>query len=414
MRFRGFLRKDIIKRRDNSLNNSEKQKNDRYYMSMAVELAARGGGYTHPNPLVGAVIVKNGRIIGKGYHEIYGSLHAERSALASCAEDPAGSVIYVTLEPCCHYGKQPPCTRAIIDSGISKVVIGSRDPNPLVSGKGVSILREAGIEVVTDFMREECDKLNPVFFKFINTGKPFVTMKYAMTADGKIATYSGKSKWITGAPARRRVHLDRGLNTAIMVGIGTVLADDPELTCRDAEGLDPVRIICDTRLRTPLDAKVVQTAQKSADPQGDGSGTEITFDDCSRYPRTIIATAVTDEEKLKPYRDQDVVILNVRTDADGHIDLNELMTRLGEMKIDSIFLEGGAELNWTALDSGIVDKVQTYIAPKIFGGRDAKTPVAGTGTEAPPDAVMLKNTTITTIGEDILLESEVCHVHGNH
>ena len=396
------------------MNSSEKQRNDRDHMAMAIELAAHGGGYTHPNPLVGAVIVKDGRIIGKGYHEVYGSLHAERNALASCAEDPAGSVIYVTLEPCCHYGKQPPCTQAIIDSGIRRVVIGSRDPNPLVSGKGVSILREAGIEVVTDFMRDECDRLNPVFFKFIRDGKPFVTMKYAMTADGKIATRSGKSKWITGAPARRRVHLDRGLNTAIMAGIGTILTDDPELTCRDAEGLDPVRIVCDTRLRTPLDAKVVQTARRTADPEDSGSGTEITFDEQSRYPRTIIATAVTDEEKLKPYRDLGVLILNVKTDESGRVDLNDLMTQLGEMKIDSIFLEGGAGLNWSALESGIVDRIQTYIAPKIFGGADAKTPVAGLGAEAPADAIMLKNTTVTVIGEDLLLESEVCNVHGNN
>ena len=206
------------------------QPND--YMRRAIELAKKARGFTSPNPMVGAVIVKDNRIIGEGYHERCGQLHAERNALASCKESPKGAVMYVTLEPCCHYGKTPPCTEAIIEAGIRKVVIGSRDPNPKVSGKGAKQLRKAGIEVEEDFLRTECDALNPVFFHYISTGTPYVVLKYAMTADGKIASHTGKSKWITGEKARNHVHQLRHWYSGIMVGIDTVLADDPMLNCR--------------------------------------------------------------------------------------------------------------------------------------------------------------------------------------
>ena len=205
---------------------------DQEYMFRAIQLAKKGEGWTNPNPMVGAVIVKDGRIIGEGYHKKCGELHAERNAIASLIESAEGATIYVTLEPCCHYGKTPPCTEAIIEQKIKKVVIGSRDPNPKVAGKGAQILRESGITVVQDFMREECDRLNPVFFHYITTKTPYVVMKYAMTLDGKIAAYTGKSRWITGSEARHHVQTQRARYTGIMVGVGTVIADDPLLTCR--------------------------------------------------------------------------------------------------------------------------------------------------------------------------------------
>ncbi len=358
---------------------------DRDYMRMALEEAVKGEGWTNPNPMVGAVIVKDGRVIGKGFHERYGRLHAERNAIADCRESMEGATIYVTLEPCCHHGKQPPCTEAIIRERFARVVIGSDDPNPLVAGKGVRILREHGIQVDTGVEKEACDALNPVFFHYIRTGRPYVAMKYAMTADGKIATYTGASKWITGEAARQEVQKARHRYAGIMVGVNTVLADDPMLNCRLPGGHSPVRIICDTHLRTPLEAQVVRTA--------------------GEIP-TILATACTDEDTQKKYRERGCEVLWIPK-KDGHIDLALLMERLGEKKIDSILLEGGGSLNYSALQAGIVNKVQTYLAPKLFGGEGAKSPVAGLGVETPDQAFRLVNRQIREIGEDVLIEWEV-------
>ena len=257
---------------------------DERYMRRAIGLAKKGAGRTAPNPMVGAVIVRDGEIIGEGYHERWGGLHAERNALADCkarGNSAEGAAIYVTLEPCCHYGKTPPCTEALIENGLARVFVGSFDPNPKVSGKGFAQLRAAGIEVTENVLREECDAVNHVFFHFIRTGTPYVIMKYAMTLDGKIATVTGASKWITGGEARRRVHEDRDRYAAVMCGSGTVLADDPLLTCRIPGGRDPVRIICDSRLRTPLDSQIARTASDV---------------------RTIIATCASDGERLAPDR----------------------------------------------------------------------------------------------------------------
>ncbi len=365
---------------------------DRDYMSLALELAKRGCGHTSPNPMVGCVIVKDNKIIGKGYHRRYGELHAERNALASCTESASGAVMYVTLEPCCHYGKTPPCTEAVIDSGVKKVVIGSHDPNPLVSGKGAEILRSHGIEVVEGVLKDECDRLNRVFFHYIQNKTPYVVMKYAMTMDGKIAAHTGASKWITGEEARKNVHEDRNRYSAIMVGVNTVINDNPSLTCRIENGENPVRIICDTNLRTPPASQVVATA---------------------KTVRTIIATAVGDEKRTYPYLKAGCEIMTLPL-LGGHIDLNTLMKKLGEIKIDSILLEGGGTLNWAALSNGIVNLVQCYIAPKLLGGANAKTPIGGIGVDTPDDAYMLKNTVIKKIGDDFLLESEVASdVHGN-
>ena len=230
------------------------------YMRRALELAAMGEGRTSPNPMVGCVVVKDGRIISEGYHEKYGEYHAERNALLRCKEDPAGADLYVTLEPCCHQGKTPPCTDIIIEKKIGRVFVGSLDSNPLVAGRGVAILRDSGIKVETGILEEECLKLNEVFYHYISTGTPFVAAKYAMSADGRIACASGDSKWITGEAARRQVHMLRKRYSGILVGIGTVLADDPMLNCREEEGVDPVRIICDSNLRIPMDSQIVKTA----------------------------------------------------------------------------------------------------------------------------------------------------------
>ena len=364
--------------------------NDNDYMRLALRLAERGAGRTSPNPMVGAVIVKDGAIIGQGWHEACGGPHAERNALASCTESPAGATMYVTLEPCCHHGRQPPCTDAVREAGIGRVVVGSGDPNPLVAGKGIRILKEAGIEVTEHVLEEECRRLNEVFFHYIKTKRPFVVMKYAMTMDGKIAAYTGASRWVTGEEARAHVQQQRNRLTAIMVGVGTVLADDPMLTCRMEGGRNPVRIICDTGLRTPLTAKVVATAPEVP---------------------TILATCCPDRDRYRPYEAAGGLILHV-PEKEGHVDLKTLMEVLGQESIDSILLEGGGTLNWSALEAGIVQKVQAYIAPKLFGGRDARTPVEGTGVPDPGAAFGLKNSVLTRQGEDFLIESEVTgHVY---
>lgn len=367
------------------MNITEDYSEDEKYMAMAIELAKKGYGYTAPNPVVGAVIVKDGCMIGQGYHEKYGEPHAERNALASCTQSPKGATIYVTLEPCCHHGKQPPCTEAILQAGISRVVTGSGDPNPLVGGKGIQILKDHGIQVREHVMKEKCDALNQTFFHYIQTGRPYVTMKYAMTIDGKIAAYTGASKWVTGEEARHHVHEQRKKNTAIMVGIGTVLADDPMLNCRIEGGRDPVRIICDTHLKMPVTSKIVKTAKDIP---------------------TIIACCTADEELQRPYREAGCKILLTEKKM-NHIDLEQLMEQLGKEKIDSILLEGGGTLNWAALNAGIVQKIQAYIAPKIFGGTTAKTPVEGIGVEVPDQAFLIKNRTIRLLGEDLLVEGDV-------
>lgn len=357
------------------------------YMKIAIAEAKKGEGYTNPNPMVGAVIVKDGRVVSKDYHHACGEFHAERNAILHCEEDLRGAELYVTLEPCCHYGKTPPCTEIILSSGIRKVYIGSMDENPLVKGRGASILKEHGIEVVTGICEEECLALNKVFFHYMRTKRPYVVMKYAMTADGKIATRTGASKWITGEDARGRVQKSRHNYMGIMVGVGTVLADNPSLTCRMPGGKNPVRIICDTNLRTPLTSEIVRTAETVP---------------------TILAVGTEDVNKIEPYQTCGCQVLSLPLSG-GHIDLPALMERLGKMGIDSILLEGGASLNYSALASGVVTAVQTYIAPKLFGGRDALTPVAGEGVALPQDAFFLKSPKIEKIGEDILVEWEVAH-----
>ncbi len=354
------------------------------YMRRAIELAKKGEGFTNPNPMVGAVIVKDNRIIGEGYHERCGELHAERNAIANLTESAEGATIYVTLEPCCHYGKTPPCTEAIMEQKIAKVVIGSRDPNPMVSGKGAAILRQAGIEVVEDFLREECDKLNDVFFHYITTKTPYVVMKYAMTADGKIATKTGASKWITGEAARAEVQRMRHRYMGIMVGIQTVLADDPMLNTR-VDGLkSPVRIICDSHLRIPVDCQIAKTAKEY---------------------QTIVAYSDGTEEKKQKLEELGISLIQCPQE-NGGIDLKYLMQEIGKKGIDSILLEGGGTLNDSALKTGIVNRLMVFVAPKIFGGEKSLTPVRGVGVDIPDECVKLKLINVQQIEEDLLLEYE--------
>lgn len=359
--------------------------NDQEYMRRAIDLARQGAGWTAPNPMVGAVIVKEGRIIGEGYHRKCGDLHAERNAFASLTEPAQGATLYVTLEPCCHHGRTPPCTEAIIQHGIGRVVIGSRDPNPLVSGKGAALLRQHGVTVEEDFLQAECDELNPVFFHYITTGRPYVVMKYAMTLDGKIATRTGASKWITGEAARQHVHGLRGRYSAILAGIGTVLEDDPLLNCRIPGGHQPVRVIADSHLRLPLDCQIVKTA--------------------AEY-RTIVACADGPAEKETALRDLGLEVLRL-PDPEGRVDLRALMAHLGREQIDSVLIEGGGQLHEAALRAGIVNHVCAYVAPKLFGGAAAKTPVEGQGVETPDAGVTLKGLHLTQLGEDLLLEYDV-------
>ena len=364
------------------------------YMRRAIELAKNGIGKVNPNPLVGAVIVKDGQIISEGYHAKYGDLHAERNAFRNlkCAEDAKGAEMYVTLEPCCHFGKQPPCTQAIIEHGIRKVYVGSNDPNALVAGKGIEQLRQAGIEVETEVLKDECDALNPVFFHYITTQTPYVVMKYAMTLDGKIATRTRHSKWISGEASRGRVQQTRNALKGIMVGIGTVLNDDPMLTCRIDGGRNPIRIICDSKLRIPLSSQVVTTAKEVA---------------------TIVATIEPHVEYTRFWNEQKAALeeqgveVVVVKEVNDRLDLKDLMRQLGERKIDGILLEGGSTLNYAALQAGIVNRIEAYIAPKLFGGAGLYTPVGGEGVEYATEGIECRLLTADKIEEDILLTYDV-------
>jgi diaminohydroxyphosphoribosylaminopyrimidine deaminase/5-amino-6-(5-phosphoribosylamino)uracil reductase len=355
------------------------------FMKRALELAKKGTGRVNPNPLVGAVIVKDGNVIGEGYHEQYGEPHAEVNAFASLKVSPMGATMYVTLEPCSHYGKTPPCVDAVIGSGLTRVVVASLDPNPLVAGRSITKMQEAGIDVKVGVLQKECDELNAVFFHYITEKTPYVVMKYAMTSDGKIATHTGASRWITGELARRKVHEDRHLFSGIMIGVGTAIADDPMLDCRIEGGRNPVRIICDTTLRLPCSSRMIKTAKSI---------------------QTVLITACTDEARCQKYIDMGCRIIKTPLKNDK-LDLQVAVKLLAEEGIDSILLEGGATLNASALEAGIVNKVQTYMAPKLFGGLSAPTPIAGLGVDHPEQAYLLKNKKITILGEDILIESEV-------
>ena len=354
-------------------------------MELAINLAKKGRGSVSPNPLVGAVIVKGNRVIGKGYHRKFGKNHAEINALSNAGESVVGATMYVNLEPCSHFGKTPPCVDKIIESGISKVVIGMKDPNPLVSGKGIEKLIKSGIDVTVGVLEEKCKKLNEVFIKYIIHKTPFVLMKFAMSLDGKISTYTGDSKWISSEESLKQVHILRNNLSGIMVGINTVIKDNPQLTCRLENGKNPIRIIVDSTLKIPVESNVIQDEKA----------------------KTIIATTrKANIEKINYLQNLGIDIL-VTKDKNGKVDLKELMIKLGGLGIDSILLEGGGELNFSALSLNLVDKAEAFISPKLIGGKDSKTPVEGKGIEKINDAFSLKNTTIDILGEDILIKGYI-------
>ncbi|WP_282804528.1 bifunctional diaminohydroxyphosphoribosylaminopyrimidine deaminase/5-amino-6-(5-phosphoribosylamino)uracil reductase RibD [Clostridium tetani] len=356
---------------------------DEIYMKRAIGLAHFGEGHVNPNPLVGAIIVKDGKVIGEGYHKKFGEAHAEIEAFKSCKEDPKGGILYVNLEPCSHYGKTPPCVESIIKKGIKKVVIGMKDPNPLVAGKGIEILKKSGIEVEVGILEDECRKSNEIFIKYITQKKPFCILKWASTLDGKICSSIGDSKWITGEDSREYVHLIRNKVSSIMVGVNTIIKDNPSLTTRleDIKGVNPIRIIVDSKGRTPLDARIFKE-------EGD------TF---------IVTTYQIQEKKIKDLEKVGAKIIITR-EKDGRVDLKYLVNYLTEINIDSILLEGGGTLNYSALKEGIVDKVLMFIAPKILGGENSKTPVEGEGIKYVKDCIKLKDLSIKNFKEDILIE----------
>lgn len=372
-------------------------------MRRAIELAKKGGGFVHPNPLVGCVVVKDGHIIAEGYHEKYGGFHAERNALTYCKTETNEALLYVTLEPCCHYGKTPPCTEIIIEKGIKKVFVGILDPNPLVAGKGVKMLQDAGIEVEVGICEDEIRELNKVFLKYITTKRPYVIMKTAMTLDGKIAAHTGDSKWVTNEESRKMVHQLRGEMAGVVVGIGTVLADDPMLTCRlEGNHHQPIRIVVDSNLRIPIDSQLVKTAKEYKtiiattviSTEAERSG-EISFN-CRRFLDSLRSLEMTGAEIIECQSNN------------NRVDINDLMTRLGSMGIDSLLLEGGSTLDAAFLEAGCVDEVWAFIAPKIIGGSDAKTPVAGKGIDRMCDAINLQNIDIQNINGDILIKGKIC------
>ncbi len=354
---------------------------DNFIMKRALALAARAKGKTSPNPMVGAVLVNNNRIISEGFHKKAGTPHAEVIAIDKAGDKASGSTLYVTLEPCCHKDKRtPPCTEKIISSGIKKVVIAMKDPNPKVSGKGIAELEKAGIKTITGLLEKNAVSLNESYIKYITTGTPFVTLKIAMTLDGKIATPEGESKWITGENARKMVHRLRGSSDAVMTAIGTVKADNPMLTCRVTGYNNPVRIIIDPRLETKPDSNVA-----------------------SCPPETIIVTRSpnADVSLWKKLRGQGISFIEYQSEE---LDLKWLMYKLGKLNITSILIEGGSSLGSYCLEAGIVDKVMFFIAPKILGGRDSFPAVGGKSFRSLADAYKIRDIKTRHIGEDILIE----------
>ena len=359
---------------------------DEEYMREALRVARYAEGRTSPNPLVGAVIVKDGRIVAVGWHRKAGSPHAEVHALNMAGELARGATLYVTLEPCSHYGKVPPCALAVIEAGISRVVMAMIDPNPKVAGKGKKMLEEAGIEVVCGVMQEEAEKLNRPFLKWVTQRTPWVTMKMAMTIDGKIATKSGKSQWITNEKSRQIVHELRDKSDAILVGIGTVLADNPSLTSRLPGGMghNPLRVIVDSQARTPLTANVIT----------DGLA-----------PTLLAVTGTAPPERVAALKKAgaEVVVVN-----DGEqVDVKKLMSILGERNNTSLLVEGGGTVNYAFLQAGLVDELSAFIAPKLFGGKDALTSVEGNGVDEVADAFALFDVKTELIDGDIYVNGLV-------
>ncbi len=353
------------------------------FMRRAIALSLRGRGRVNPNPMVGAVIARDGEVLAEGWHRAYGGLHAETDALSSCTGDPSGATMYVTLEPCCHQGKQPPCTDAIIRAGIAKVVVGMTDPNPLVAGKGLKILREHGIEVVHGLLEPEIRRLNRVFIKFITERRPWVTLKWAMTMDGRVAASSGDSEWVSCEESRRLVHELRGSNMAIAAGRGTVESDDPMLNCR-IEGLrQPLRLVVDSGAALRTGSAIAKSA---------GS-----------FPAMLAHLPSAPSAKLEALRTLGVRTLECSPDPAGRVDVADMLDRLGALSVDSLLVEGGPGLNWSFVEAGLADEFYIFVAPKFIGGSSAPGPLGGEGLQKMAGALPMEIESVSRSGDDILI-----------
>ncbi len=360
---------------------------DEKYMSMAMRLAAKARGRTSPNPMVGAVVVKNGRVVARGWHRKAGEPHAEAIALRKAGAAAKDATLYVTLEPCSHTVKRtPPCSPLVIQSGVKRLVVAMIDPNPRVSGGGISAIEKNGIEVVTGVLKAEAEKLNEAFIKHVTAGVPFVTLKIAQTLDGKIATATGESQWITGEKAREEGHKLRDGNDAVIVGINTVLKDNPSLTTRIPGGRDPIRVVIDSGLRIPLNAKVI--IQKSS------AGT------------IVATTAGAPKSKIKKLREAGAEVIIVKA-AQGRVDLKDLVKKLGKRDIMSVLIEGGAEVNASAIKSGIVDKVVLFVAPLLMTGTDSLCSIGGISPARLNRAIRLTGVTSRFVGQDLMIEGYI-------
>ena len=355
---------------------------DEHWMKKVLRLAEKGRGRTSPNPLVGAILVKHGKVVGEGYHARAGEAHAEINALQRAREQAKGATLYINLEPCTHYGKTPPCAPQVIEAGVKSVVIGMEDPNQLVRGKGIEALKKAGLNVRVGTLKRECWRLNEAFCKYIMAKEPFVILKVAATLDGKIATREGDSKWISGEASRRLVHRLRDEVDGVLVGIGTVLRDDPLLTTRIKGGRDPYRIVLDSRLKIPEEAKVV----------GD-SPTKV----------IIVATELAPKDKMERLGKRGVRILTLES-KEGRVNLKSCLSKLGEMGMMSLMVEGGNQVNGSFLDEGLIDKLLLFLTPKLIGDPQAPGIFGGKGVSRLQEAIPLKEMKARRIGEDILLE----------
>ncbi len=356
-------------------------RDDKFFMGLALKLAGKGRGRTSPNPMVGAVIVRNNKIVGEGYHRRAGLEHAEIAALKKAGPEAKGATLYVNLEPCNHFGKTPPCTEAIIKSGIKKVVAAMKDPNPVNNGKGNKRLKEAGIRIISGILEQDAEQLNKFFVKYITTGRPFVIVKAAQSLDGKIATRTGESKWISSEESRKFVRELRKQVDAIMVGANTVVKDNPLLTAA-SRAKQPVKIIVDTELRTPVNARILSKE--------------------SPAKVIIAATKKAPKNKIKSFAKLNCEILILK-EKNKKVNLRQLMKELGKREITSVLVEGGGELIGGLVEERLVDKFLFFISPKIIGGRDAITSVEGKGAGIIENSLNLKNTEYKTIGKDLLI-----------
>ena len=356
------------------------RKKDEQYMKRTLQLARRGMGKVSPNPLVGAVIVRAGRIIAEGWHREFGADHAEIDAINKASGGVRGATMYVTLEPCCHWGKTPPCVDTLIEQGIKQVVIGTLDPHPLVDGKGAQILRDHGIEVVKGVLEQEARELNEVYLHHTQTGLPFVTVKYAQSLDGRIATSQGNARWISSEASRKLAHRLRAQHDAIMVGIGTVLADDPLLTVRLVKGRNPLRICLDSRLRIPAHSKLLQ----------DEGGT------------LIVTTEANAKEKIETLQKKGKEVLVAQRDRDGRVELVSVMKKLAERDISSLLVEGGKEIITSLLKEGLVNRMVVITAPLILGkGIEA---IGDLGITDLQGAIRPSSYKVSRAGEDVIFD----------